>query len=389
MSSETFYADLPAFQDFGGFSDLDAYTPLPDDWVVLASDVVGSTRAVAEGRYKQVNMAGAATIMAALNAAKGLDAPYAFGGDGAVIAVPPSVKAAGREALARTAGRIKEACDLTLRISAFPVRDLRALDGDIRVRKYALGQSARLAMFAGPGIALADQLLKDEDVGARYRITPSDAPPDIDGLSCRWEPLNPTHGQMVAVIVACVGGDESETLGRLRMRIQTVLGGDETVAAPVSDGSLKFVWPPRNLGMEARTLVGLGGSVRKLLQLGLESLAQAWAERFGKRVGPYDALAYRKELAAQTDFRKFTGHLRLVLDITPAQADALARVLADERQAGRICYGMHRADKGLMTCLVFDLAASDHVHFIDGADGGFYLAAAELKRQMAALEPQG
>ncbi len=385
MSSETFYADLPAFRDFGGFSDLDAYTPLPDDWVVLASDVVGSTKAVAEGRYKEVNMAGAATIMAALNAAKGVDAPYSFGGDGALVAVPPSAADAGREALARTAGRIAEIHDLTLRVSAFPAGDLRALDGDIRVRKYALGQGARLAMFAGPGVALADSLLKDEDIGAPYRIEPSDAPPDIDGLSCRWEPLTPTHGQMVAVIVACVGGDESETLGRLRERIQGVLGGDETVAAPVSDGSLKFVWPPRNLGMEARMLVGLGGSMRRLLQLGIESLAQAWAEKFGKRVGPYDAPAYRKEMVAQTDFRKFAGFLRLVLDITPLQADALERVLADERKAGRVCYGMHRADQGLMTCLVFDLAASDHVHFIDGADGGFYLAAAELKRQMAAL----
>ena len=37
-----------------------------------------------------------------------------------------------------------------------------------------------------------------------------------------------------------------------------------------------------------------------------------------------------------------------------------------------------------MTCLVFSLEASDHLHFIDGADGGFALAARQLKAQLAA-----
>ena len=36
-----------------------------------------------------------------------------------------------------------------------------------------------------------------------------------------------------------------------------------------------------------------------------------------------------------------------------------------------------------MTCLVFDLTSAEHVHFIDGADGGFALAARQLKEQIA------
>jgi hypothetical protein len=73
---------LPAFRDFAEFSDLASYTALPDDWTVLASDLVGSTAAIAAGRYKHVNMAGAAMIMAVLNAAGEIDSPYVFGGDG-------------------------------------------------------------------------------------------------------------------------------------------------------------------------------------------------------------------------------------------------------------------------------------------------------------------
>ena len=87
-------------------------------------------------------------------------------------------------------------------------------------------------------------------------------------------------------------------------------------------------------------------------------------------------------MLAQTDVRKFAGSRRMVLDVSPAAADAIEAMLMEEKAAGRIFYGAHRADAGLMTCLVFDLAAADHVHFIDGADGGFCLAARALKHQV-------
>jgi hypothetical protein len=39
-----------------------------------------------------------------------------------------------------------------------------------------------------------------------------------------------------------------------------------------------------------------------------------------------------------------------------------------------------------MTCLLFSLEDSRHIHFIDGADGGFTYAAKGLKAQLAAVE---
>jgi hypothetical protein len=128
------------------------------------------------------------------------------------------------------------------------------------------------------------------------------------------------------------------------------------------------------------------------LPLLLQTLAQGWAERFGKRFGSYDAPKYRQEMLAQTDYRKFDGMLRMVLDVTPAQADALEAMLMEEHAAGRVNFGLHRANPALMTCLVFDLAAADHVQFIDGGDGGFALAAVQFKAQVqarAARAPQG
>lgn len=391
MTTDTFYQSLPATADFAAFSDLAAYTPLPDDWLLLLSDVVGSTKAISEGRYKSVNMAGAATIMAALNAISGVDAPYMFGGDGAVIAIPPSKAAAAKSALAKTAGLVAAAYDLELRVAAFPMTELRRQSGDVSVRKYAVSQTARLAMFAGPGIPLADRLIRDSAAGAPYRIAPNTEQPDLEGLSCRWEPLKSSNGVMLTLMATAqpaAAKNAGAIYADLRDRLQAVLGGDEAANQPVSDASLRFRFPPRGLWLEALAR-GRKFPILSALPLLLQSLAQGFAERLGARVGPYNAPVYRQEMIAQTDFRRFDGSLRMVLDVTPQAADAIEAMLREEKAAGRIFFGAHRADAGLMTCLVFDLAASDHVHFIDGADGGFFLAASALKRQAEGSQPAG
>ena len=75
----------------------------------------------------------------------------------------------------------------------------------------------------------------------------------------------------------------------------------------------------------------------------------------------------------------------MVLDCTPAEIAAIEAYLAELHAAGRIVYGTHLADGAMMTCLVFSLEQSRHVHFIDGADGGYALAAVQLKAQLQAL----
>ena len=59
-------------------------------------------------------------------------------------------------------------------------------------------------------------------------------------------------------------------------------------------------------------------------------------------------------------------------------------MLAARHERGELDFGIHVADAALMTCLVFDLAESRHLHFIDGEDGGFAAASIGLKAQIAA-----
>ena len=189
IETDQFYRQLPSTPDFAAVADLAAYAPAPADWSVLLTDVIGSTKAIRAGRYKDVNMVGAACITAALNALPGYSLPFVFGGDGATILVPPSGVDAGREAMLGLAGLAERQFDLGLRVGIVPVADLHARGAALGVRKLELSPGNDLALFSGDGLELADTLVKDPAPDNPFALSmPADPPaPDLDGLTCRWE----------------------------------------------------------------------------------------------------------------------------------------------------------------------------------------------------------
>src|SRR6195256_5602363 len=118
---EPFYGGIPVFRGLGRLMDPKLYWPLPDDWSIGVADIVESTRAIAEARYKAVNMAGASVIAAVANALAGREFPFVFGGDGASFAVSPDDLERARDALAATATWVGESLNLVLRVALIPV----------------------------------------------------------------------------------------------------------------------------------------------------------------------------------------------------------------------------------------------------------------------------
>jgi hypothetical protein len=101
--------------------------------------------------------------------------------------------------------------------------------------------------------------------------------------------------------------------------------------------------------------------------------------RYGIRVGSFVPAIYLKQVLVNSDFRKFDDGLRMTLDCTLELADTIERRLVVAASAGTACYGLHRQDAALMTCFTPSPTHSDHVHFIDGARGGYSTAATALK----------
>jgi Protein of unknown function (DUF3095) len=385
-TNDRFYSELPPFRRFDDFTAFEAYAPVPADWVVMIADVEGSTRAIEAGNYKAVNMVGAASITAVLNIRGGIEIPYVFGGDGGTLVVPGALSGAAGEALLRLQAASQERFGLALRVGAVAVADLRAQGFDVRLRKFELSPRNHLAMFAGGGLERADAMLKEDAPGAR--ISPAGADleaPDLEGLSCRWEPLAPKNGKMMTLMVKARGDDapaEGRLLGEVLAALGAILGEPLPAHAPASRQSMRFRWPPRGLRLEALASKGKAGFAKAYRKALVSSLIQYVIERFDLKAGSYDAPVYREELRANTDFRKYDGLLRVVLDLSAEQAGRIEAYLEAEYRAGRLVYGVQLADAALMTCLIFNLAQSEHVHFIDGAEGGFALAARGFKARL-------
>src|SRR5690606_24127769 len=118
---------------------------------------------------------------------------------------------------------------------------------------------------------------------------------------------------------------------------------------------------------------------RRRLAVGLHSLLSWVIFRTGMRVGGFDPASYRRDLIANADFRKYDDGLRMTLDCSPALADRLESLLTAGRNRGILRFGLHRQDSALMTCFVPSVHVRNHLHFIDGAGGGYAAAAAMLK----------
>ena len=132
-----FYSAIPVFDSFADVVKLSSYRPLPEDWVVGFSDVVGSTKAIAQGRYKAVNMVGAGVIAAVANALGRRPFPFAFGGDGANFAVSAADAPAAADALRAMAVFAREELEIDLRVATIPIAAIRAAGRDVRVARYA------------------------------------------------------------------------------------------------------------------------------------------------------------------------------------------------------------------------------------------------------------
>jgi hypothetical protein len=390
MSSATslFYEKLEGFADFAEFSHPRWYQALPDDWYVVITDVRGSTRAIEAGKYKQVNGVGVASIVAVLNAVRPLRIPFVFGGDGATACFPAAVLDEVRPALVAARKMSKEQFQLELRIGIVPMNEIRQRGHDVLVGKHQPHAYYQQAMFLGNGLGFAEQLVKDSAPDNPWLVREQLCAGSniFEGFECRWNEIPSPHDESIALLVQAQGEDVAEN-DRLYEDILTeirVIYGEEARYHPLREENLSLTPSFRLLSVEAgvRTaFTGLMERLKYLFKLQVLRLVGIW---FMKRDVVTDATRwgdYKHNLVANTDFRKFDEMLRMVIAGTKNQREQLRAVLEGYRDRGEIVFGIHAAPAALITCIVTNYD-KDHVHFLDGANGGYAMAARELKQQL-------
>jgi hypothetical protein len=379
-TAKNFYGGIPVFRGFASLMEPKLYSPLPDDWTVGVADIVESTKAIAAQRYKAVNMAGAAVIAAVTNALQGREFPFVFGGDGASFAVSHDDLTTAREALAATAAWVRDDLDLAMRVALVPVAAIRAQGLDVRVARYGPSANLSYAMFSGGGLGWSDAAMKRGEFAVE--AAPPGTQPDLSGLSCRFEEIPSARGLILSVLVVPERDADPRLFRDAIEEIITLVERSPDGGRPVPSSGPPLRWPPQGVEYEARAARGGPLFRRRVYVLGRTLFAYV-IMRFGIKVGRFVPELYTKQVVENSDFRKYDDSLRMILDCTEELARALTDRLAAAAAKGILRYGLHRQDAAMMTCFTPSAMRADHVHFIDGARGGYASAATALKATLA------
>lgn len=391
MPADRFYEDLPVLEDFSGVCDLGNYRELPDDWDIVVGDVCDSTGAIRAGLYKGVNVLGVSIITAVQNAVAPVAVPYMFGGDGASLCVPGHLVPRVRNALVACRHVAEQQFGLRLRVGIVPGAAVRHAGRRVLVARHRVSKYMVHAAFAGGGIEHAETLIKDPRAGSAYLLegaaTPADA--DFSGLECRWQAVPSRHGETISLIVKALA-PTVESAARFYEEIISavrLIYGDDDACRPIHGGGLHFSYDPKNLRFECGVRSHGGGRTAWLKRLALiyaQNLLGWLFMTFRLHAGGVPWGDYKPDLVLNTDFRKFDGVLRAVLAGTPAQRRELEEYLEAHRRRGECVFGIHASGAAIFTCLI-TRRHGDHLHFVDGADGGYAIAAAAMKAQLRDL----
>ena len=380
--TDPFIASIPVFSEFEGVADAANYRPLPDDWALATTDIVGSTNAISSGQYKAVNMAGASVISALLNALGRRDLPFVFGGDGAMVAFPQSAMAAARETLAATQAWVKDELGLTLRAAITPMKAIRERKLDVRVALFQASEQVSYAMFTGGGSSWAETEMK----AGRNAIAaaPSGARPDLTGLSCRWNPIEARRGEIVSVIAVPAPGSRPADFQALVSDIVALAGEQERGGHPVPLEGPEVSFVTKGIDIETRAAAPAGKRFKARLGILAQIALTLLLVKLNRPLGRFNPDTYRRDVGDNSDFRKFDDGLKMTLDLDSEAFGRIEERLLRAEKAGICRFGLHRQNSALMTCIVASPLQRDHIHFIDGAQGGYAMAAANLKAKVLA-----
>ncbi|WP_445171965.1 DUF3095 domain-containing protein [Microcoleus sp.] len=388
MNSENFYSQLPLLDNFIEITDLGNFVDVPDDWYIVVTDIRGSTKAIEAGKYKEINLLGACSIVAVLNVAGQTEIPFVFGGDGGSLLIGPSLLPAAQKALLATQQLAKTQFDMDLRVGVVPVKVVVAANYPVKIAKFKVSENYSQAVFIGGGLTRATELIKDPVAGNIYSIKNNGVSPkaDFSGLECRWQDIPSKYGEIVTLLVMVRSdfGQQNHHFYRNILKEITYIYGEEIFLNPIQSKNLKLTLNSTKLIKETLVRASSAGWFDRHLYLSkiqLETALGSLLMNLKVKTEELDWGVYKDIAIAATDYRKFDDMLRMVISSNEWQRKKLTRYLERNYREGKLVYGLHISDRALMTCLVFERGGRQ-VHFVDGADGGYALAAKDMKQRM-------
>jgi Protein of unknown function (DUF3095). len=377
-SSDVFYTRLPVneipLRDL--LTEEHLFYRVPETWHVIITDIKKSTLAVEQGKAETVNLLATGSIVAVLNIAykAHLTVPFFFGGDGATFIIPESILTVTLQALRIHQENTEKNYRLNLRVGSVPVSDIYKEGHLLRITKLRASQLFSIPVVLGDGLTYAEKIIKGENYSLDLTSSKLSAL-DLSGMQCRWDKIKPPqdYDEVVSLIVTAKESEkQAEAFKKVIDKLDEIYGEAER-RKPISVPMLKLKSTLEKISQEMRVRFG-GYRPIYLLNKWITSLLGHFYFRTRK------GRQYLVQLVDLSDTLVIDGKINTVISGTLQQREQLIAALNELETQGFIHYGLFVSKESIMSCYVRNLN-EDHIHFVDGSEGGYTKASVMLKRK--------
>ncbi len=380
MSSTSFYSSLP--QLTSTINKLvvqpSLFSEVPKDWIIIITDIKGSTAAVQKGFSQNVNLIATGSIIAVLNIAKksNIDIPFFFGGDGATMIIPPELRDETDRALTIYRNRVKKEYDLNLRVGQVSVSKIYEANKLLHIAKVKRNSVFSIPIVLGDGLKYAEELIKAADHETWLESEEEEL--DLDGMECRWNQIAPPNESDLIICLLVEAQSEINQPQVFKQVLDQIdfIYGDLDNWHPISKKRLKL--DTRYVKMRNELRVKLPGySQAKLFKTWFETV-------LGKYLyftAMSDGKQYLEDVIQLSDIFLIDGRINMVFSSTQKQLALLVDYLEYLENEGLLRFGYHSCSHSIMSCYVQN-RKSKHIHFVDGIGGGYTQAARMIKSKL-------
>lgn len=353
------------------------FTRVPGNWHILVSDIRDSSGAISKGNHNDVNLSATGSVIAVLNLAYrwGIRVPFFFGGDGAVFLIPDKILEKALAVLYKHKKNTYHNFGLDLRIGHVSVQEVYDQGLELKIARAQITNLLSIPLVLGKGLQFAEQQIKETEKSPKVDLSKAEL--DLSGMECKWEKVEPPipgHEVMSLIIDGCESEDPSLVYSQILEKIDEIYG-PHPHRSPITVNKLNPITGLRQIRSEMKSKQKKSNFIHLIKHW----LMAVFGEIYLKNTAP--GRNYMRKLVELTDNLTIDGRINTVITGTPAQRKLLLEYLNKMEITSKIKYGHHVSRQSIISCYVRDIHTDDHIHFVDGANGGYTKAAKNLKEK--------
>ena len=385
MSDVNFYKklktlDLPVSKVFETVN----FTNVPGDWHVIIADVKNSTAAVTAGKHNDVNLVAAGCLITALNIARNhnIQIPFFFGGDGGTVLVPSQILDEVISGLNAHNINSKINFKLEMHVGSISVHEILSKGHTLKIARMQMGKGFNKAIVLGNGFKIAENIIKEFTVENKSENV---LELNMEGLECRWDKIKPPveENEIVCYLIEAIDHESQlEVYREVLIKIDEIYGSVD-VRNPLTTDRLKLVLSFEKFKNELKAKYGRW-KFTNIAKLFFNTYIGRLYFRYNWKVNNLKGNEYLNQLINNADTLTIDGRINTIITGMQDKRIKFIEYLTAQQKDNKLIFGHHISRESVMTCYIENRNAK-HIHFVDGADGGYTEAAKEIKMQQQKL----